>query len=300
MKAKTRDKPIPQAKIDTVNELKDLSKNKKTVLVASIKNIPGSQFQEIVKKLRGKSIVKVPKKNLLFNALNSLKKTNENVEKLKGQIDESFAMLFSDMDAFELATELIESQTLTKAKVGQETPEDVEVPAGPTELTPGPAISDLGAMGIKIQIEGGKINIQESKIIAKAGEEISQGAADLMSKLDIKPFKVGFIPLCALDNENKIFYSEIKIDKEGTLEALKNAYGKALPFATDIGYICQETLKIMIQKAGAYEKKLIRVITGEPEPEQVVEEKPKEEAPKEEPKEEKKEATAEGLGALFG
>ena len=45
-----------------VLDLSKLLKEKKTFLIASIKNIPGSQFQEIVKKLRGKAVVKVPKK----------------------------------------------------------------------------------------------------------------------------------------------------------------------------------------------------------------------------------------------
>ncbi|MFC1682433.1 50S ribosomal protein L10, partial [Nanoarchaeota archaeon] len=48
---------IPEKKINAVKELKELIKNKKTVLIASIKSLPGSQFQEIGKKLRGKAIV---------------------------------------------------------------------------------------------------------------------------------------------------------------------------------------------------------------------------------------------------
>ena len=52
---------IPEGKTKTVKELVELMKKKKTVLIASIKNIPASQFQEIGKKLRGKAIIKVPK-----------------------------------------------------------------------------------------------------------------------------------------------------------------------------------------------------------------------------------------------
>ena len=58
-----REAPIPENKVKAVKEFGDLIKNKRTILVASIKDIPGGQFQEIVKKLRGKAIVKVPKKN---------------------------------------------------------------------------------------------------------------------------------------------------------------------------------------------------------------------------------------------
>jgi len=33
----------------------------------------------------------------------------------------------------------------------------------------GPAVSEFGALGIKIQIENGKITVRDSKVIAKKG-----------------------------------------------------------------------------------------------------------------------------------
>ncbi len=229
-------------------------KNKKTIIIASIKNIPSSQYQEIVKKLRGKAIVKVPKKSIIFRALDN--SGNEAVKKLKEQIEESVAILFSDMESFELASELMNKKSPAKAKAGQEAPEDIEIPAGPTELVPGPAISELGAVGIKIQIEKGKINIKEPKIIAKKGEKITANAADIMNKLDIKPFSIGFIPLAAFDTQENKLYLEINIDREKTIEALKESFEKALPFAVEIGYICEDTIKFLIGKAGRHGKAL--------------------------------------------
>lgn len=295
-----RETPIPESKLKIVSELSDLIKKKKTILIASIKNIPGSQFQEIGKKMRGKAIVKVPKKNLIFRALDGA--GNNAVKELKEQIGDSIAVLFSDLDSFDLAGELLSSTSPAKAKVGQEAPEDIEIPAGMTELVPGPAISELGALGIQIQIKEGKIEIKEPKIVAKAGAKISAGAADIMGKLDIKPFKIGFIPLCAFDTQENKLYLEIKIDKEGTLEELKYAYGKALPFAVEIGYVSEDTIKLMLQKAASQEGRLSRVISGEPEPEVIVApvaEEKKEEV-QETKTEEEKAPAAEGLGALFG
>ncbi|MBU2104680.1 MAG: 50S ribosomal protein L10 [Nanoarchaeota archaeon] len=242
-------KKVPAYKIKTVKELSDLIKNKRTVLVASIKNIPGSQFQEISKKLRGKARVKVPKKNLIYLAIDSLK--DDNVKKLEEKITENFAILFSDLDSFELAGELLRNTSPAKAKPGQEAPEDIKIEEGPTDLIPGPAISELGALGIQIQIEKGKIFIKQSKIIAKKGEKISRGAADLMGKLDIKPFKIGFIPLCAFDTKEGKLYSEIDIDTKGTIAKLKEAYSRTLPFAVEIGYATEETIKFLLAKAVA-------------------------------------------------
>ena len=297
MKPKTKKavKDIPKKKLKEVDSLKDLIKTKRTVLIASIKNIPASQFQEIGKKLRGKAIVKVPKKSLIFRAIDSA--DGDELKKLKEQVKDSVAILFSDLDGFELAANLLKNKTPSKAKPGQIAPFDIEVDAGPTELVPGPAISELGALGIQIQIEKGKIHIKAPKVIAKEGTKISQGAADLMAKLDIKPFSIGFIPLAAFDTKDKKIYTNIEIDTEKTLNEIKTAYGKALAFAADIGVINDQTIKLMIGRAVAQGKRLNRIMSGEPEEvvQPVVEEK-KEEAPKEE----KKEAAAEGLSALFG
>src|SRR3989344_3733136 len=121
-----RDKPIPQSKLKIVEEIEELMETKKTILIASIKNIPNSQFQEITKKLRGKAIVKVPKKNLVLRVLE--KKSKEEIIKLKNSINDSFAILFSDLDSFELAGELTKNQAPAKAKAGQESPKDIEIP----------------------------------------------------------------------------------------------------------------------------------------------------------------------------
>lgn len=299
---------VSEGKKLTVKELTELVKTKKTILIASIKSIPGGQFQEIVKKLRGKAVVKVPKKNLIFRALNSSEgdsdsEIKEQTKKLKEKIDADFAILFSDLDAFELAGVLLKNQSPSKAKAGQLAPVDIEIPEGPTDLVPGPAISELGALGIQIQIEGGKITIKQPKVVAQEGKKISQGVADIMAKLDIKPFRIGFIPICAFDTQENKFYSEIKIDKEQALSDLKYAFGKALPFAVSIGYITKDTVKVMIRKAGSQANKINRIMTGEPEPAQIAE-TPQEnqeqtQAPKEEKKEEAKAPASEGLASLF-
>ena len=245
---------VSEEKKKTVKELTNLIKTKKTILLASIKNIPASQFQEIVKKLRGKAVVKVPKKNLMVRALET--SGDESAKGIEKQINENVAVLFSDMDCFDLAAELVRNKSPTKAKPGQEAPEDIEIPAGPTELVPGPAISELGALGIQIQIEKGKISIKEPKIIAQKGKKISQGAADIMSKLDIKPFSISLVPVAGYDANEKKIYLNIEIDREKTIAELKKAFSKSLPFAVEIGYPSSDTIKFILLKANMNAKAL--------------------------------------------
>lgn len=266
---------VSQEKKERLSELEKLIKNKRTILIASIKNIPGSQFQEISKKLRGKAIVKVPKKSIIFRALDSLNK-EDSVKKLKEKIEGSTAILFSDEDSFELASELISKKSPSRAKPGQKAPFDIEIPAGPTELVPGPAISELGALGIQIQIEKGKITIKEPKIIVKEDKEISQAAADIMSKLDIKPFSVGFIPLAAFDNNSGKVYLNINVDKEGTLKNIKESFSKSIGFAVSIGYVSGDTISFLIGKASMQGKALESLIEKPVQEEKKEDEKPAE------------------------
>jgi len=245
---------VSDEKKKVIVELLNLIKKNKTILLASIKSLPASQFQEICKKLRGKAVVKVPKKSMIKRALES--SGNENAKKLIEQIQSDIAILFSDMDVFELASELLENKISAKAKPGQEAPENIEIQPGPTDLVPGPAISELGAMKIQIEIKDGKIHIRNAKVIAKKGEKISQGAAELMAKLNIKPFSIGFIPLVGLDIKEGKLYLDIKIDKKGTIEELKKDYMKAIAFAVAIAYPCNETIRFLIGKAGRHAKAL--------------------------------------------
>lgn len=263
MKSKKTDKKtakVSEKKKDLVSELVNLIKKKKTILIVSIKNIPSSQYQEISKRLRGKAIVKVPKKSMIFRAFDDSK--IEKIKKLKAQVTDSTAILFSDMDSFELAADLVSKKNPAKAKPGQEAPSDIEIPEGPTDLVPGPAISELGALGIKIQIEKGKIMIKEPKVIVRQGEKISQAASEMMTKLGIKPFSIGLIPVAAFDTKEEKLYIDIKINPENTLKELKSSFSKALGFAVGISYASKDTIMFLIQKAGRQEIALDKFVNG--------------------------------------
>jgi len=73
-----------------------------------------------------------------------------------------------------------------------------------------------------------------------------------MSKLDIKPFYAGFEPIASFDIKEGKLYTDIKIDREGTLNELKISYAKALSFSVNLGYISEDTIKLIIQKAGKH------------------------------------------------
>jgi large subunit ribosomal protein L10 len=252
---------IPEEKLKAVNELANLIKKSRTFMICSIKNLPGKQYQVIKKKIKDHAKVKVVKKSLAVRVIDG---SEMEIKKMKEYVKEDCALLFSDLDAFELSGILSENTAPVGAKAGQIAKEDIVIEAGPTELAPGPAISELGAVGLKIIIEDGKISIKERKVIVKEGGSINEAASSIMAKLDIKPFKVGFEPVAAYDSKEKKVYTGIKIDKEKTLEELKHVYSKALAFAVRIVYPCKEAIRYILGKAAMHEKALAgRIVSSD-------------------------------------
>lgn len=244
---------VSKKKIETVKEIASLINSSETLILASIKNLPSKQFQDIRKNLRNKAKVMVVKKRIMLKAIeNSDKKIGE----LKKHVCEDSAALFSKEDPFELAEFLSENKNPIGAKPGQIAVEDIKVEEGPTEIMPGPAISDFSSLGIPIAVENGKIAIKQSKAIVKAGEKISESAASLMLKLDIMPFKIGLDPIALCEIKTGKIYTGIKIDKEATIGELRQAAGKSLGLAQKIVYYCKETIGYLLAKANANAKAL--------------------------------------------
>jgi large subunit ribosomal protein LP0 len=162
------------------------------------------------------------------------------------------AFVISDLDAYELAGILAKKKTPVFAKTGQVAEDDIEVKDGPTDMVPGPAISELGALGLQVAVENGKIAIKAPKVVITKGQTINENAASIFQKLNIMPFSVGLNINVAYDVASKKIFTELKIDPEGYTEDLKIASSKALGFAQKIVYICKETIGYFLAKGNAH------------------------------------------------
>ena len=235
-----------------VAELAEKMKNSKTILIASTKNLPSSQFHLIKKNFRGKAEIRVAKKSLVLRAISATEKGA--LQNLKEYVQADIAVFLSELNAFDLSGLLSENQSPTKAKAGDIAPEDIVIEPGPTDLIPGPAISELSSAGLKVAVEGGKLAIKQGATVAKKGEPIKENVASVLGKLNISPMKVGFIPIAAYDAVPDKVYSNIRIDKKAVLDELRSLLGKAFGFAINIKYVCKETISQFITKAGREEK----------------------------------------------
>ncbi|MBM3230160.1 50S ribosomal protein L10 [Candidatus Pacearchaeota archaeon] len=249
-----RTKDIPAYKVELVSALAKEIKQAKTVLLASTSKLPSSQFHAIKKKLRAHAAVRVARKSAVVRAIQAVSKAG--LQPLADHVQSDVALFFSQEDAFALSGLLSDNKSPTKAKAGDIAPIDIQVEPGPTDMVPGPAISELSGVGLKVAVEGGKLAIKQPHVIVKAGQVIKDNVASVMGKLNILPMSVGFEPLAAYDSVADKVYVGIKIDKKAFMEAFRTDIAKGRGFALGLNYISSDTITPLLHKAALHEKAL--------------------------------------------
>lgn len=291
-----------------LSEIKGLLGKYSVVAIADIENFPASLFQNIRKNLNGKVEFKVSKTRIAKKAFEGSKQ-----EVLFGHSPNSVALLFTDMNPFELYGLLKKNRGSISAKPNVIAPEDIVIPAGDTGLPPGPALSDLKQAGLPVKIDGATISISKDTVVARAGEPISGPVASTLGKLDIKPIKVGLAMKAAYEDGTVFLSDVLDIDTDEVFGKFVNAYRSSLDLAIGVSYPSKESLPALIAKAfrdskglaleaGIYTKETMPDILAKADrqakavkshvKDEAPEEATKEEGPKAEEGEEKKEEPA--------
>ncbi|MFH1752500.1 MAG: 50S ribosomal protein L10 [archaeon] len=290
-------------KIAQAKELKELIEKFPVVAVVDLNAFPADLFQVIRKKLNKEVVIRVSKKRVILKVLQESKVK----DKLNEFVSGSTALIFTNLNPFELFSLIKKNKGNTAAKAGFIAKNDIIIPAGDTGLPPGPALSDLKKAGLKVKIQGATIEIAEDKVVTKAGEPVSVDVANVLTKLDIKPVEV-FMDVKVVLEKDEIFKSEVlNIDSEQVFNDFVSAAQNALNLAVEVSYFTSQTTPILISKAvnnarnlavnaGIYTKESIelflskgnsqalalKVLIKEPEkaePKEKAEEKPVEEKP---------------------
>jgi large subunit ribosomal protein L10 len=181
--------------------------------------------------------------------LHGLKKSSKNLEKLEEYISGSCGLLFSNMRPFALFKLIKANRAPAFAKVGEIAPEDIVIPAGPTQIPPGPAISSLQKIGLKTRVEGGKISIIEPKTICKAGQPITEDMVAVFALLKIAPLKKG-IEVLALWEDGSIYSKDVlDINMDAYIAELEKCVNSALNLAVNTNYPTSESVPFLLRKA---------------------------------------------------
>lgn len=243
-------KKIPEKKKKELENLKHLISQDVNIGIADLTNLPSAQFQTIRNKLKSTLNIRTSKKRLIKLALEDVKSSKKNIEKLEKYLEKAIpALIFTKEDPFKIAAAVKKNKSNLAAKPGQISPKNIKIPSGPTSFPPGPIIGELGAAGIKAAIEGGKVVIKQDVELVKKGDTINQKQSDLLAKFGIQPMEIG-LNILAIYQNGDIFGSEVLfIDESEYTNNFKIAASEALNLAVFIAYPADETVKILIQKA---------------------------------------------------
>jgi len=247
---------VAQYKKDIVTKFIKLMKEYKIIGVVNLENLPAPQLQQIRARLRQDAMIFMGKRKLIELAINDVKDSKKDIEQLKNHLGGMPALLFTNQDPFKIASLLRKSKSNAPAKPGQTAPRDLIIPAGPTQFSPGPIISELSQAGIKTGIEGGKVSVKADIVLVKEGEKVTAQAANILAKFGVEPMEIG-IDLVAVYEDGLIYKKDVLgIDEAQFVENLKVATTSALNLALNIGYATKDTIDRLIAKAFSQAKTL--------------------------------------------
>jgi len=231
-------------KTETVKRIADKISKSNSIGLVSISGIPSKQFQQIRKILRGKADLYVTRNNLIKLALEKTSK-----KELASYISNSTGIILSSLDPFKLKRLVDNCRINAPAKPGSISPFDIVVPAGDTPFAPGPIIGDLQKVGVKAQIQSGKIVVKENSLVVKKGEKISGDLASILARLGIEPREIG-LNLKAVYEKGVVYLSDVLgINDEDTRNKIRTAYQYSLNLALNSGIYNKASVPYLIQDA---------------------------------------------------
>jgi len=295
-----KNKHIPKWKRDEINNLVDLFRTYKNIVIIEVAHINDMQIQTMRKILREKAIFRMSKKSLQLRAIEQYKSENnkKNLDKLAKQIPGQSSLVFTNLDIFELKNIFLENEWMVPAKPNEITPVDIWVPAGDTGLPTGQVISELNmTLKLPTRIMNDTIYIREDTRTHKAGDLVTVKQAAVLKKLGITPIE-SLIKIHFAWSDGEIIPEDILyMDIEQFKQDCALAYREALAVLFEMPFFLEDMTDNYIQKAVSEANVLNATIFGEAIAIPTQKEPPKREE-KDSEKEEQEESV--GIGGLFG
>jgi large subunit ribosomal protein L10 len=230
-----------------LKEVKDDLRKYPVIGIIDMFKLPARQIHDIREKLRKDAKIKMVKKRIIKLALKECGLSG--IEELEDYVQGEPALLLSSTDPFRLSRTIVKSKSRALAKEGDVAPRDIVVRAGPTPLAPGPVIGELQRVKIPAMVEGEKISVRADTLVAKEGDIITKGLADVMAKLGIEPMEIG-LNLVAAWEGGYVYPKEILFTPvEKYVDDLKMASSRAFNLACNVRYYTRDNVSLFLSKA---------------------------------------------------
>jgi len=186
--------------IDLINEYPK-------IFIVGADNVGSAQMAKIRHALRGKAVLLMGKNTMIRKAIRGHIENNKSLEALLPHVFGNIGFVFAKEDLSDVKKKLTELKVAAPAKAGNVAPVDVIVPAGPTGMEP-TQTSFLQALNISSKITRGQVEIINDVHLVKQGAKVGASEANLLAKLDIKPFFYGLV-IKAVYDEGSIYDASV-------------------------------------------------------------------------------------------
>jgi len=250
------------------DKLVDLCVNTPKALIVSIDHVASKQMQNIRMDLRGKAVVLMGKNTMIRKALALGHELHPDagLDGLKAVMKGNLGFIFATNCELDDIRETLGKFTLeAAAKAGQVSMVNVDIPSGPTGMDPSQT-SFFQTLNIATKIVKGQIELISNFQILKDGEKVTASAAQLLTKLSIRPFNYkmevdmvfqngSVFPAAVLDikedvliskflagiNNMAAFSRELGIPTEASLpHAFGNAFRNVAALIADVSFTFKE------------------------------------------------------------
>ena len=129
-----------------VKKLEDLAASHSIIGVVDVTSLPAPQFQRIRASLNKTATVLIVKRNLIELVVNKLEKSHKGISELAQRCQGVVGLVFTNDNPFTLYKFVQKNKSQAPAKAGQVAPNDIVVPAGPTNFSPGRGSSPFSCL----------------------------------------------------------------------------------------------------------------------------------------------------------
>ena len=237
-------------KKDSVSELTEIFSSDGVVAVVDVSGVPASNMIDMRNTLRERMSITMAKKTLVRIAWSEAGRPKDDIEALLEGAHQPCIVYSDSMNAFEIFGELEKTRQGRPAKAGESFPNEVTIPAGPTEFGPGPIVGEFNAVGIPAKIDKGKVAIQKDTTFSE-GDEISADLGIMLAKLGINPIEIGLILTGAIEGGHFFQSSDLDLDTDGLRNDIVSATSGAFNLACNVRWFSSTTTPTLISKASS-------------------------------------------------
>jgi len=172
------------------DKLVDLCVNTPKALLVCVDHVASKQMQDIRMDLRGRAVVLMGKNTMIRKALQMGAETHPDagLDILRGVMKGNIGFIFAtNCELDDIRATLNKYVLCSAAKPGQISMCNLDIPSGPTGMDPSQT-SFFQTLNIPTKIVKGQIELISNFQILKDGEKVTASAAQLLTKLGVKPF----------------------------------------------------------------------------------------------------------------